>query len=112
MPTSTAAKCRWTGSSGSGYDYQVYPLGTRFKKEVGNYIYCREVAAGRWAPQYIGQTTCLDERLGDHEKEACARRNGATHIHAHLNPVQIDRFAEEEDLIRAYRPPCNTQHVG
>lgn len=107
----TSTKCNWAGKSGKTYEYQVYPISTNFKEEPGNYIFCKLNAAGQWVPQYIGQTKNLNQRLGDHEKEACAKRNGATHIHAHLNPMEAARLAEEKDLIERYNPPCNTQHA-
>jgi hypothetical protein len=107
----TATKCNWAGKSGKTYEYYVYPIGANFKEEPGNYIFCKLNASGQWAPQYIGQTKNLNQRLGDHEREACAKRNGATHILAHLNPTEAARLAEEKDLIERYNPPCNTQHV-
>lgn len=43
-------------------------------------------------------------------KEACAKRHGATHVHAHLTPggdqVRLD---EETDLRRLWDPPCNKE---
>jgi excinuclease UvrABC nuclease subunit len=107
----TSTKCNWAGKSGKAYEYHVYQIGTNFKEEPGNYIFCKLNAAGQWVPQYIGQTKNLNHRLGDHEKEACAKRNGATHIHAHLNSTEASRLAEEKDLIEHYNPPCNTQHA-
>jgi len=101
----------WAGKSGKTYGYYVYPLDTHFKEEPGNYIFAKRDASGQWIPQYIGQTKNLNQRLGDHEKEACAKRNGATHIHAHLNPTEATRLAEEKDLIERHNPPCNTQHT-
>lgn len=105
-----ATTCNWAGKSGKNYTYHVHPIGTTFKKEGGNYIFCKQIANGNWVAQYIGQTNDLDERLGDHEKEACAKRNGATHIHAHLNASKVARLAEEKDLIERFNPTCNTQY--
>lgn len=109
---SDAQRVSWTGASGQTYQYEVYPLGTQLKEEAGNYIFAKPGAGGGWSACYIGQTSNLNQRLGDHEKEACARRNGATHIHAHLNAGgETVRRAEEADLIRKWRPPCNEQHM-
>jgi excinuclease UvrABC nuclease subunit len=108
----TSTKCNWAGKSGKTYEYHVYELGFSFAaNQPGNYIFAKLNASGQWVPQYIGQTKDLKNRLGDHEKEACAKRNGATHIHAHLNPTEAARLAEEKDLIECYNPPCNTQHA-
>lgn len=63
-------------------------------------------------PKYNGQTKNLDECLGDHEKELCAKRHSATHIHAHLTSGgESIRKAEEKDLILRWQPPCNEQLV-
>jgi hypothetical protein len=102
----------WEGKSGKKYRYWIYPIGTTFKDEGGNYAFAKETKPGYWSPQYFGQTKSLKDRLGDHEKEACAKRNGATHIHAHLNANEADRLAEERDLIQKWNPPCNVIHAG
>ena len=79
----------WIGLSGTQYKYWIHPIGASFKEEPGNYIFAKETQPGYWAACYIGQTENLDRRLGDHEKEACAKRNGATHIHAHTTQELI-----------------------
>lgn len=101
--------CNWPGKSGKSYTHEIYPIGTIFSEKAGNYIFCKKNAAGRWEPQYIGQAKNLKERLGNHEKAPCASRHGATHIHAHLNPIESDRLTEERDLIQNFNPPCNEQ---
>lgn len=98
----------WPGQSGKEYKYWIYPIGTTFNKEPGNYIFAKETRPGYWSPCYIGQTENLDERLTDHEKEACAKRHGATHIHTHVTlGGEAIRRAEEGDLIQKWTPPCN-----
>ncbi|MFA5293773.1 MAG: GIY-YIG nuclease family protein [Phycisphaerae bacterium] len=107
---SEAQTILWPGLSGKEYKYGIYPIGTSFKKEPGNYIFAKQNTQGYWTPCYIGQTENLDERLGNHEKEACAKRNGATHIHVHLTSGgESIRKAEEKDLIQKWKPPCNEQ---
>ena len=44
----------WTGLSGRSYKYWVYPIGTTFKDEPGNYIFAK-VFQGKWVPLYIGR---------------------------------------------------------
>jgi hypothetical protein len=105
----TTQTCNWTGKSGKTYVYEIYPLTATFRAKAGNYIYAKEISPGRWVAKYIGQTKDLNQRLGDHEKEACAKRHGATHIHAHLSADEQTRLAEEKDLIQHHNPPCNTQ---
>ena len=98
----------WEGKSGAKYGYWIQRIGTTFKNEPGNYIYAKETQPRTWAPVYIGQTSTLSDRLADHEKEACATRNGATHIHAHTSSADEDkRKAEEADLISRSDPVCN-----
>jgi hypothetical protein len=105
-----ARTINWQGQTGKEYQYWIYPIGNSFKEEPGNYIFAKETKPGYWKPCYIGQTENLDKRLGDHEKESCAIRNGATHIHAHLNNGgEATRKAEEKDLIQEWKPPCNEQ---
>ena len=80
------ADIKWEGASGTTYDYWICPIGENLKDEPGNYIYAEETTPRSWRPVYIGQTSSLSERLDDHEKEACATRNSATHIHTHTTP--------------------------
>lgn len=98
----------WQGRSGRMYTYYVHPIGTTFKNVAGNYIYAKRNGFGGWTAQYIGQTDDLGSRLAYHPKEPCAKRNGATHIHAHANSDgELARKAEESDLIARHSPPCN-----
>jgi excinuclease UvrABC nuclease subunit len=97
----------WQGNSGRTYKYWIYPIDSSFKSEPGNYLFAKETSPRTWRPVYIGQAKNLDDRLDNHNKEACAKRNGATHIHAHLNHSKEARLAEESDLIKKWNPACN-----
>ncbi|WP_324034652.1 hypothetical protein [Aeromonas caviae] len=101
----------WPGKSGEQYKYWIHPIGTEFKDISGNYIFAKETSPGKWWPVYIGQTNSLSTRLAHHEKEACAKSNGATHIHAHTSGNEATRLAEEKDLIVNWKPVCNEQHT-
>ena len=105
---SDAPTIEWPGESGKKYKYSIYDLGTTFREVAGNYIYAGLNSKNEWYPTYIGQTGNLKERFSDHEKEPCARQNGATHLHVHSssNNEQV-RLDEETDLIRNYNPICN-----
>src|SRR6266581_1210234 len=106
------ATIQWPGKSGTQYKYWIYPIGSSFKEEAGNYIFAKETKPGSFSPAYIGQTKNLNQRLENHEKENCALRNGATHIHVHLTPAgEKARLAEERDLILRWQPVCNEQLV-
>lgn len=103
---------RWDGISGKEYTYYIYPIDSfNPKVEGGNYIFGKETKPGSHQPVYVGQTNDLKERLGDPEKEACAKRNGATHIHAHLNGNKQSRLDEEEDIVKKWKHVCNEQLV-
>ena len=67
----------WEGQSGKEYVYWIHRIGTYFSDEPGNYIYAKEVEPDSWTPLYIGQTSSLEERLADDEKEACTQRRNA-----------------------------------
>ena len=97
----------WEGQSGIKYPYFIYPIGATFKEEAGNYIFALETRPNYWKPIYIGQTENLNERFDNHHKMPCIKRNGATHIHAHLNSRQSIRLSEESDLIAKFSPVCN-----
>jgi hypothetical protein len=110
---SNTPTCNWPGKSGETYTYEIYPIkGTTFADKPGNYVFCMESSPGRWIAQYVGQSQNLNGRLANHEKLASAIARGATHIHAHLNPVESARLAEEKDLIQHLNPPCNEQLVA
>ena len=98
----------WEGSSGKKYGYWMHEIGTSFKDGPGNYIYTKETQPGYWRPPYIEQTSSLADRLADHEEEAYAKRNGATHIQAHTSSdsEQVCR-GEKADLIGKWDPVCN-----
>lgn len=101
----------WSGQSGTNYKYWIYPIGTSFKDSPGNYIYSKETKPGYWSPVYIGQTNSLQNRLSNHEKESCSKRNGATHIHVHLSGNETSRLNEEKDLVVKWKPTCNEQLI-
>jgi len=103
-------KCNWPGKSGKSYTYHVYPIGTSLKADAGNYIYAKLNAKNQWAPLYIGETDDLDSRVATHEKRECVKRNGGTHIHAHLTDGDRSvRLAEETDIRNNFDTPCNEQ---
>ncbi|MBA7471466.1 hypothetical protein ES707_06772 [subsurface metagenome] len=97
----------WEGKSGGKYLYYIYPIGTTFKEEPGNYIFALQSRPQYWRPIYIGQTEDLSERFDNHHKMPCIKRNGASHIHVHLNSLQSTRLSEESDLLSNFSPICN-----
>ena len=65
----------WEGQSGTKYLYFIYPIGTTFKEEAGNYIFALETKPNHWKPIYIGQTENLNERFDNHHKMPCIKKN-------------------------------------
>lgn len=109
MLTPESNVVNWPGKSGKTYRYQYYIIGEKLKAEPGNYIFAK-VVNNIWVPIYVGETEDLDQRVATHEKRECARKNGATHIHAHLTPgTRQVRLDEETDLRQNFSPPCNEQ---
>lgn len=108
--TEATTTINWAGQSGTEYNYWIHPIGTSFANKPGNYIWAKPAKPNYWTPVYIGQTDDLGQRLSNHEKEASAKRQGATHIHAHINNGgEKARLAEERDLILRWKPVCNDQ---
>ena len=100
--------CTWPGKSGKKYEYSMHAIGTSFKAEGGNYIFAKALGDGKHRALYVGQTENLRGRLQpSHEKWPCAKQNGMTHIHAHLNASKAARLAEERDLLGNMEPVCN-----
>jgi hypothetical protein len=101
----------WPGKSGKEYKYWIHPIGTDLEDSPGNYIFAKKISPRRWSPIYIGQTNNLNDHLANHEKEALARKKGATHIHAHTSDTENQRLEEEKDLVSRWKPPGNEQPV-
>ncbi len=99
----------WIGESGRKYGYWIHHMEARFRKVAGNIIFAKQTEAGEWVPVYIGQTRNFDEGLADHDKEVCAQKNGASHVHAHhSSPSEDVREAEKDDLVSKWKPVCNS----
>ena len=112
MPANVATSTiTWTGASGRKYKYWIQPIGSKMKDEPGNYMFIKKVAANRFKAIYVGETDSLDDRLSNpenHHKRPCTKRQAATHLCTHTTPGgKKARQAEEQDLIRALKPPCN-----
>lgn len=97
----------WEGISGQKYTYNIHNIDVDFKEVPGNYIFAQK-SIGIWKAIYIGETKNLNDRHENHEKRECALRNGATHIHSHINyNGESERKLEESDLVKKHQPICN-----
>ena len=109
-------KWNWRGKKGDSYEYDIYELYAIMhifgSDDVqGNYIFAK-VEGDTWKPVYIGQGIVaiqanLEKR--NDKNVACIKKNEATHVHVHIKNYdnKTKREAEEEDLIRKWKPPCN-----
>lgn len=98
----------WTGNTGRSYKYWIYPLGAALQAKPGNYAFAKRLANGNWIPLYFGETQDLGCRFDNHHKIDLAKKNGATHLHAHLTDGTLQtRLDEETDLVRKWNPTCN-----
>ena len=106
--STSPASVTWTGQSGKGYQYTVYPLDASIQPLPGLYVYAGQAEDGSWVPIYIAQTRDLHQRLEGHVSVDDAVANGATQIHAHYcSAGQAARCSEEHDLILRWQPVCN-----
>jgi len=105
------AAITFTGRSGTGYEFDVYPFHTEFTAVGAVYFVTRRTreAEGEYshAPIYIGQTGNLPDRFDSHDKADCFRRERANCICTHLDDNEQRRLQIESDLLKNYKPPCN-----
>jgi len=104
MATSTTNRITLRGRSGATYDFDVYPWGQQFNPVGGVYVVLREPADGII---YVGQTGDLSARFDVHHKAACFQLHGRRYIGVRVENSEQRRLVIEDDLITAYRPPCN-----
>jgi len=99
--------CVWTGASGKKYEYKIHTIDADWNDVPGNYIFAKETSQRNWEAVYIGETESFKDRLPNHNELPCIRRNGGTHIHAHVNQDSQARLDEESDLLANIQTPCN-----
>ena len=110
--------CNWIGASGVEYTYHIHTRHENLNPDqMGNYIYSKQNAEGRWMPVYIGEGDLCIRCKNSHHQLQCIDSKGATHVHMHLNDDEQSRKAEESDLlaryINAYAPHgCNVKVGG
>jgi hypothetical protein len=106
------ADATFSGTSGN-YEFEVYSLNTAFNAVGAIYIFTKRTvdASGRGthALIYIGQTDSLADRIPNHEKWPCIRRNDANCICVHRDDNEQSRLKKETDLLAAFTTPCNDQ---
>ena len=106
-----------TGQSGQSYKFICYSPGTDWYEVAGCYAFAIQhtnaLAATPTRPFYIGQTDSFKRRMNEHQddKWAKAKALGANITLAFVEPNEALRLAMEQNLIRAYQPPLNVQHI-
>lgn len=96
--------CKWIGHSGLRYTYTVLKLPCTFHAgQVGNFIFARKSADGRWSPVFIGQGNLAIACTPINEQWECILSHRATHFHCHLNEQEQAREQERNDLLSRYK---------
>ena len=90
--------------------FTVYQKVAQWKDVGGVYIFAGVTVQQQWAPLYVGQAASFSDRLPSHERWAEAVQLGATRVHARVTASGVQRDLLEQSLIRAFKPPLNTQH--
>ena len=95
------------------YKFEVYPIDTTFEAVGAAYIFTKRTVdssgKGTHVFIYIGQTDSLADRIPNHEKWPCIKRNNANCICIHLDNNEQSRLKKEEDLIAGNNAPCNKE---
>jgi len=105
----------WPGKTGRKYQFELWPVGTRFFGVPGVYIMCKPDRGGAlWNAAYIGEADNLNDRVGDglglHEKWESCRTWGATHVCVLVvRGSRSERLAIERDLRHGCLTFCNDQ---
>ena len=99
------------GASGNNYDFTALTGDADLGGGGGVYIFTKrsETTDGvlSYTPLYIGQTQSFSDRLPNHEKWACALRNGVDSICILRHADEQTRRNIETDLLRNGTPVCN-----
>ena len=102
----------FSGKTGK-YDFQVYSADTTFKAVGALYVFTKRTvdASGKGTHDllYIGETDSLADRIPNHEKWPCVRRNGVNCICVHRDDGEASRLGKESDLRAGNATPCNDQ---
>ena len=99
------------GFTSLGFAFFEYEPSGRWPDKPGNYLMVRHTDEQRY-PIYAGYTEDLRESLrepDEHERAACFKEQGVTHIHARLLKVDRAEFGMKvaDGFIQDYEPPCN-----
>ena len=92
-------------------EFTVHQLTDDWRAVPGLYVFAGLVKDSQgtllWRALYVGRTQDFSTRIPTHEKWSAAKRLGATHVHARVEPNSYLRVQLEADLIEYYQPPLN-----
>ena len=104
-------KAKFTSKSGNQYRFEVFPLGTRFRKIGGIYMIAYRVHGShgghRHKVLYVGNTEDFSQPFAKHRKVQDIMRLGANCICVQSDGSEQSRRNKERDLIAAFSPVCN-----
>ena len=100
----------FNGKTGK-YNFDVFPVETSFNAVGAVYIFTHlkvnPDGKGTHTLLYIGETESLKERIPNHEKWPCVKREDVNCICIHRDDNSTSRHAKEADLIAGNNTPCN-----
>ena len=106
------ADAMFQGKTGT-HSFEVYPINANFNPVAAVYIFTKRTvdASGKGSHEfiYIGQTDSLADRIPNHDKRPCVRRNGANCICVHRDNNERSRLNKETDLRAASNTLCNDE---
>jgi hypothetical protein len=104
-------KAKFKGESGNEYRFQVFPLGTRFRKASGIYLVAYRGRSNKGRARhkvlYVGQTEDLSQPFRQHRKAQDLQQRGANCICVQSDASEESRLAKERDLVCRFSPVCN-----
>jgi hypothetical protein len=104
-------KAMFKGDSGTQYRFKVFPLGTRFRKMSGIYLFACRVHGidgnHRHKILYVGHTEDFSQPFEKHRKTELLMRMGANCICVQADRSEQSRLDKERDLITTFSPAGN-----
>lgn len=94
----------------NSHSFQIFLPWTTWNDVGGIYIFAKRSSPTTWTALYIGKASSFKGRLANHERLPEALRAGATHIHAMCVSTEQERARVEQELIKCFDPPLNTQY--
>ena len=104
------ATATFKGASGKSYNFNVYLINVECNDVGAVYVFTKRTVSegkGKHELLYIGQTDNLANRIPNHEKWPCVRKNNGNCLCIHQDNNEKSRLAKETDLMQGNTTPCN-----